>query len=148
MLPDEKPLIKACLKGNRQAQEELYNKYAPAMYVVCKRYSKAQQEAEDILQESFIKVFKQLKTFKGDVAIGGWIKKIIINTALNHQRSKIYMFPMVDVDELKNTTNSDSLKLSEYSMEELLQMINDLPERAKQLLRHKIIEIRKGYGRG
>lgn len=183
MLPDEKPLIKACLKGDRQAQEELYRKYAPAMYVICKRYTKAQQEAEDILQESFIKAFKQLKTFKGEVSIGGWIKKIVINTALNHQRSKIYMFPMVDVDELKNTTNGDDLKLSEYSMEELLAMINDLPEscqiifnlcaiegykhreiakmldisegtsksqyhRAKQLLQHKITEIRKSYGRG
>ncbi|MGL1888604.1 MAG: RNA polymerase sigma factor [Reichenbachiella sp.] len=139
MSADETKLIKACLKGNRQAQAALYQQHAGRMFVICKRYTKAQQEAEDILQESFIKVFKELKSYKGDSPVGAWIKRIVINTALNSQRSKLYMYPMVDVDDLKNQGDGN-INLSEYSMEELLQMINELPESCQVIFNLYAIE--------
>ncbi|MBU2915158.1 RNA polymerase sigma factor [Reichenbachiella agariperforans] len=136
---DEKQLIKGCLKGDRHAQESLYQQFASQMYVVCLRYTKAQQEAEDVLQESFIKVYKQLKNFKGNSSLFFWIKRIVINTALNHQRSKLYLYPMVDIEDLSQTRTTPT-NLSEYSMDELLQMIKELPQSSQVIFNLYAIE--------
>ncbi|UXP33788.1 RNA polymerase sigma factor [Reichenbachiella agarivorans] len=139
MQQDESKLIKGCLKGDRHAQEELYHQYASKMYAICLRYSKAQQEAEDILQDAFVKVFKELKGFQGNSSLFYWIKRIVINTALNYQRSKLYLYPMVDIEDMKNTP-SQSFKISEYSMDELLNMIRELPQSSQVIFNLYAIE--------
>ncbi|WP_456462892.1 RNA polymerase sigma factor [Reichenbachiella sp.] len=179
---DEKKLIKDCVRGKRQAQEQLYQLYSSRMFAICLRYTKAQQEAEDVLQDSFIKVFKQIKNYKGDAPLVFWIKRIVINTALNSQRSKLYLYPMVDVDDLRESPGAQQ-DVSDYSMEELLTMVKSLPgssqiifnlyaiegykhheiaemleisvgtsksqySRAKYLLREKMKENTKNYGKG
>jgi len=123
---DNKELIEACVKGDRVAQRNLYDLFSRRMYVVCLRYTKSQQEAEDVLQDSFIKVFKNLKGYRGDSRLDYWIKRIVINTALNSQRKKLYMYPMVDIDDVKNDFDH-SKALSNFQMEELLKMIKELP---------------------
>ena len=127
---DDPKLIKGCLKGNRQAQEALYQKYAGQMFVVCLRYVKERQEAEDVLQEAFIKVFKEIEKFRGDSQLIYWIKRVVINTALNAQRSKLYLYPMVDVVELKEAQTGNA-EASDFTMEELMKMINNLPESSR-----------------
>ncbi len=123
---DEK-LIKGCQKGKREFQQALYDKYCDGMYLVALRYSKMQQEAEDILQEAFLKVFNNIKTFRKDSSLAYWIKRIVVNTALNHQRSKLYLYPMVDVSDLTNRS-VDEAAISNLSYEELLKMIQKLPQ--------------------
>jgi len=123
---DNKELIEACVKGDRVAQRNLYDLFSRRMYVVCLRYTKSQQEAEDVLQDSFIKVFKNLKGYRGDSRLDYWIKRIVINTALNSQRKKLYMYPMVDIDDVKNDFDH-SKAFSNFQMEELLKMIKELP---------------------
>lgn len=122
----DEELIKGCCKENRQAQQRLYDTYASRMYPVALRYSKVQQEAEDIIQEAFLKVFKHIKNFRKDSSLTYWIKRIVINTALNHQRSKLYLYPMVDVNDLKNHQGNE-LILSNYSYQELLGFVRRLP---------------------
>lgn len=123
---DNRELIEACIKGDRVAQRNLYDLFSRRMYVVCLRYTKSQQEAEDVLQDSFIKVFKNLKGYRGDSRLDYWIKRIVINTALNSQRKKLYMYPMVDIDDVKNDFDH-SKAFSNFQMEELLMMIKELP---------------------
>ncbi|MEP1094809.1 MAG: RNA polymerase sigma factor [Cyclobacteriaceae bacterium] len=122
---DEK-LIKGCQKGKREFQQALYDKYCDGMYLVALRYSKMQQEAEDVLQEAFLKVFKNIKTFRKDSSLAYWIKRIVVNTALNHQRSKLYLYPMVDVTDLSHRS-VDETAISNLSYEELLKLIQKLP---------------------
>ena len=124
---EEKKLIKNCINGDRKAQEEIYAQFSSRMYVVSQRYSKSQQEAEDILQEAFIKVFKNIHQYRGEASLGAWIKRIVVNTALNSQRSKLYMFPMSDVEVLENDTEKEPV-LSEFHFKDLLRMIRSLPE--------------------
>lgn len=121
----EKKLISGCQKGKRTYQQALYDKYASGMYLVALRYTKLEQEAEDILQEAFIKVFKNIKSFREDSSLAFWIKRIVVNTALNHQRSKLYLYPMVDVSQLDWVENETIL--SDLSYEELLEMVRELP---------------------
>ncbi len=107
-------------------QRALYERYAGAMLVVCMRYCKNKDNAEDILQEAFIKVFKSIQSFRGDSTLGYWVKRVVINTALNYQRGKLYLFPMVDINEIDPKQTQD-LTLSNYQMDELLKMIQSLP---------------------
>ncbi|MGK7396735.1 MAG: RNA polymerase sigma factor [Candidatus Cyclobacteriaceae bacterium M3_2C_046] len=123
----EEDLIKGCLKGDRKYQRELYEHFSKKMLVVCLRYTKSTLEAEDVLQEAFIKVFQNLKNFRGDSKLETWIKRIVVNTALNHQRSKLYLYPMVDVDNMHYLSDKKPLPISNYHFEELLKMIQALP---------------------
>ncbi len=127
MAIDEKNIIKGCQEGDRKMQRLLYEKYNRQMYVVALRYSKMQQEAEDVIQEAFVKVFKNIKNFRQDSSLGYWIKRVVINTALNHQRSKLYLYPMVDVTEMVETPSSE-ITISSFSHKELLAMIKELPQ--------------------
>lgn len=119
-------IIEACVKGDRHAQRSLYDIFSKKMFVVCLRYTKSQQEAEDILQDSFIKVFKNLKGYRGDSRLDYWIKRIVVNTALNSQRKKLYMYPMVDIEDVKNDFDLNKT-LAAFGLEELLNMIKELP---------------------
>lgn len=122
----EEQIIAGCYRGDRSLQRELYDRYAPGMLMVSMRYSKNRDDAEDILQEAFIKVFKNIGTFKAQSTLGYWIKRIVVNTALNFQRSKLYLFPMVELEEGISSTPNDRI-ISNLSTEELLKMIQSLP---------------------
>lgn len=84
----ESHLIDNCIKGERKSQKHLYETYAPKMYSICLRYSKNQMDAEDILQEGFVKLFNNLHRFRGDGSFDGWIRRIFVNTAIEHIRRK------------------------------------------------------------
>lgn len=123
----DEQLIKGCRNQDRKMQQHLYDKYSGSMYAIALRYSKIQSEAEDIIQEAFLKVFKSIGNFRSDSSLGYWIKKIVVNTALNHQRSKLYLYPMVDITDLKSWGNEE-MTLSSFSHKELLNMIQELPD--------------------
>ena len=80
----EEVLLQECLKNDAHAQQELYYKYSPKMLSVCYRYSKTREDAEDMLQEGFIKVFTQIHKFENRGSLEGWILRIIVHTCINH----------------------------------------------------------------
>jgi RNA polymerase sigma factor (sigma-70 family) len=123
----EQELVKSCVKGDRAAQKALYERYCRKMMVVCQRYAKSSPEAEDALQEGFLKVFSSLKSFRGDSALSTWITRIMINTALNSQRQKLYLLPMVDITEVVLPENEE-ISLASFNLSELVVMIQSLPD--------------------
>jgi RNA polymerase sigma-70 factor (ECF subfamily) len=125
-MQDDLKLIEGCIKGDRKMQRQLYEQFSPRMMAVSLRYAKSQLEAEDILQEAFIKVFNKIETFRKESSLYHWIKTIVINTALSHQRSKLYQFPMGDVKET-DFSSSEDFSLSDFHFNELLGMIQTLP---------------------
>ncbi len=82
----EKHLIEDCINGNRKSQQHLYKLYAARMYALCFRYAKRQMDAEDILQEGFVKVFNNLHKFRGEGSFDGWVRRIFVNTSIEHIR--------------------------------------------------------------
>jgi RNA polymerase sigma factor (sigma-70 family) len=84
----EATLISNCLNGDRKQQKALYDLYSPKLFSICLSYTKSQMDAEDVLQEGFVKVFKNLHRFKGEGSFEGWIRRIIVNTAIEYLRSK------------------------------------------------------------
>jgi len=95
----ESDLINGCMEENRLMQEELYRRLSPKMYAVCLRYASDAEEAQDILQEGFIKVFKKLYSFRGDGSFEGWVRRIFVNTSIEHFRRRRYMQPVTDKEE-------------------------------------------------
>lgn len=122
----EQELIDGCRKGDRSCQLALYERYCRKMMMVCLRYSKATAEAEDILQEGFVKVFHALKDFRQESRLETWITRIIVNTALNSQRKKLYLYPMVDVEDID--LPGEEVCMSGIHFMQLLEMIQSLPK--------------------
>jgi RNA polymerase sigma factor (sigma-70 family) len=84
----ENRLLENCIAGNRKSQKELYDLYSPKMFSVCLRYAKNQMDAEDILQDGFVKLFNNLHKFRGEGSFDGWVRRIFVNTAIEHIRRK------------------------------------------------------------
>lgn len=91
-------LLEGCLRDQRIAQEALYKKYAPTMFGICLRYAVDRPQAEDIMQEGFVKVFSHIKQFRREGSFEGWMKRIFVNTAIEWLRKNAVMNQMLDVD--------------------------------------------------
>lgn len=123
---NESELIEGCRKGDRAFQKALYDRYCRKMMVVCLRYSRSTAEAEDVLQEAFVKVFQGIKDFRQEARLETWITRIMVNTALNAQRRKLYLYPMVDVEEINLPV--DELVLPDLHFSQLLEFVQELPQ--------------------
>lgn len=137
----EAELIDQCKKGKRASQRALYEMYCQKMMVVCMRYAKSIGEAEDILQEGFIKVFQHIKNFRSEATLSTWITRIMINTALNANRKKLYLYPMVDVGDVKIPVADSGIDQLHFN--ELLEMIQSLPAGCQVVFNMFAID---GYG--
>ena len=97
------------------------------MFVVCQRYSKNREEAEDILQEGFLKMFENLRQFKFAGSFEGWVRKIMVNTALHRYRSKVNLYPVYKIEPSEDQFPENEDISSQLGMKELMQQIQQLP---------------------
>lgn len=114
------------MKGKPDAQRMLYAKHSSMVYAVCFRYSKNAEDANDILQESFINVFKNLKNYKSEGSFEGWIRKITVNCAIRHYHNTMKRIDTGDL-EVNVDISGYSDVIDKMSAQELLEMINQLP---------------------
>src|SRR4051812_1737021 len=94
----DEELIAGCLRSDRLSQEHLYKKYASVLYPICLRYANNHYQAEDMLQEGFVKIFINLAKFRGDGSFEGWLKRITVNTAIEHFKKNQVLDTMADVE--------------------------------------------------
>ena len=123
----EKHLIKGCLKGDRKSQNILYENYKIPMFRLCLRFAKDKSEAEDLLQESFIKVYKDLKHYKNKGALGAWIRKVTLNISLQHVRSKKNVFSNEELDEKAYVQKYEDFSFDYLDAQILTKLIQQLP---------------------
>jgi RNA polymerase sigma factor (sigma-70 family) len=124
-LSDTDQIIKGCIAGNRAFQTKLYDLYAPKMLGVCLRYAKNREEAEEILQEGFLKVFTYIRTFKGAGSFEGWIRRIMVNSALGRFRNKSHLQPVIRLETYEAVSETDII--SNLDAKDLLSLIQLLP---------------------
>jgi len=135
----ESDLISGCIDGNRRMQEELYRRFSPRMYAVCLRYAGSSEEAEDILQEGFIKIFKKLQSFRGEGSFEGWIRRIFVNTAIEHFRRKRYLQPVTEKEE--NTIEGKYLSvLDELAEKDILDLVRQLSPGYRTVFNMYVVE--------
>ena len=119
-------LIEGCIRGDRQSQSQLYAMLMQKMFVVCLRYSKNREEAEEILQEGFVKVFEFIHQYKFAGSFEGWVRKIMVNCALQKYRSK-KLHAVVDIDPATIENIGNENIISQIGTKELLKMVQQLP---------------------
>ena len=137
---DQNHLIQQCLKGNRQAQSQLYQLFAPKMFMVCLRYAKSREEAEEILQEGFMKVFEFLHQFKFAGSFEGWIRKIMVNCALQKYRSKPAMHAILSLENVVHEPVASENINALIDSKELLKIIQQLPPVYKMVFNLYVFE--------
>lgn len=126
------------MKNNRQMQSELYKMFAPKMYGVCLRYAGNSFDAQDILQEGFVKVFGNLKNFKWNGSLEGWMKRIFVHAALDRYRSKVTHLSVDEMEE--DISDQQQSALDTLSEKEILALIQQLPDQYRMVFNLYIIE--------
>lgn len=138
-ITSESDLIKGCIAGERRMQEFLYQRFSPKMYAVCLRYASKAEDAQDILQDGFVKVFKNLHMYRGEGSFEGWIRRIFVNTAIEHYRRQVNLYPVTEGHEnaleAKEVSAMDSL-----SMKDLMSIIQELSPGYKTVFNLYVIE--------
>ena len=122
-------LIEACKRGDRKAQFEVYRLYHVAMYNTSLRIVRDPDDAEDVMQEAFLKAFSKLKTYRGEVTFGAWLKRIVINKSLDFLRLKREKISLDEVGEIEEIPDDlpEAMELT-YQAETIKRAIYSLPE--------------------
>jgi RNA polymerase sigma-70 factor (ECF subfamily) len=123
----DEELIQGCIKGEDAFQYELYKRYSPKMFGVCLRYCASREEAEDVLQDGFIKVFKKIDSFRFTGSFEGWIRRIMVHTAI---RNKYITLRAHEVNTLEGVEHPalDEKVTSKLMMMDLMKLVNELPQ--------------------
>ena len=124
---EDSQLVIKCLDDNSLAQEMLFNKYASKMLGVCMKYFNSKSEAEDALQDGFIKVFQNLKAFSGNGSLEGWIRRIIVNTSLDAIRKNKKLQLNTPIENVEFSLHSNNNTLKSLEAEDLLKILDTLP---------------------
>lgn len=132
-------LIEQCRNGDSRAQLELYNRYSKAMYNCCRRLLNDEQDAEDMMQEAFMKAFQRMDQFSGNVSFGAWLKKIMIHQCLDHiKRQEIDWISTEDTSHL--AIEEEAMDHGSYEMDRVYKAINALPGGYKMILSLYLLE--------
>ena len=124
----EAEIIEGCKKQKPAAQEALYKQYSSRLLAICSRYAHTTFEAEDIFQEAFIKVFKNIEQYKGQGSFEGWLRHIFVNTAINHYHKNKKHSNHQDPESYAETVTSDTDIIGNISADELTKVIAQLPD--------------------
>jgi RNA polymerase sigma factor (sigma-70 family) len=133
-------LIAGCLEGNRKHQKALYDRYAPYMMGVCMRYAASEEEAEDLLQDGFVTVYKKLGVFEGRGELGAWMRRIFLNTALMNYRKTKHLQQQQDIDSLRYMADTGDDPFAALSASDLMKMMQELPTGARLVFNLYAIE--------
>ncbi|MCH2199732.1 MAG: RNA polymerase sigma factor [Flavobacteriales bacterium] len=121
-------MIERCRQGERSAQRELYELYAPAMFNASLRILQSREEAEDVLQECFVKMFKNLQNFRGDASFGSWFKRIVVNASINRLKKRKLL--TTELDEVTEWLNDEDepIKEQEYTIADVQNAVGALSD--------------------
>jgi RNA polymerase sigma factor (sigma-70 family) len=139
-LRDEKEIISACVKGNRSAFEALYNTYAGRLLAIAHRYAHTSFEAEDIVQETFIRVFQRIGQYENKGSFEGWLKRILVTTAINHFHSSKKEREKDDIQEMEIQDQNSEDVIDKISADELSAFIQQLPKGYRMVFNLYVVE--------
>ncbi len=133
-------LIAGCRRNDRFYQEALYRKFARTMYGICLSYTADQAAAQDILQESFLKVFRKIKEFRMEGSLEGWIKRVVVNTSLDYLRIKSRINQYIKDEPIDSVEEKESELNKNINVQPILDKIANLPEGARAIFNLYAVE--------
>lgn len=139
----QEQLITECKQNNRMAQMQLYNQYCNGMYIVAYRFMKNEADAEDVVQEAFIKAFSKLQQFSAEVTFGAWLKRIVVNTCidvLKSQKQRLLQLDEVHLNVVDTKHDDKWLVNDDITIDDVKQAIDDLPDKYRYVVMLYLIE--------
>ncbi len=136
----EKNLLEGCLKNDRSCQRTLYEKYKVPLFRVCLRYAKDRMQAEDMLQDGFIKIFSDLHQFNFQGSFEGWMRRVMVNTALQHIRKHKKFRDTIDLDQLNEAFQTSEVATDQLNVQALTRLIQKLPDGYRTVFNLYVIE--------
>ncbi len=140
LAPSDEDIIRGCRKGDRKAQQALYEKYKPMLFGICMRYASGWHEAEDWLQEGLVRIFTNLYQYQPTGAFGAWLRRVMVNTALEQLRKRKRMFQTVEIQEVADSFEADENLFAKYREEAMVQMLQRLPEGYRAVFNLYVLE--------
>jgi len=135
----EKELVSLCLKGDRISCKDLFDLYSRKMMALCYRFARDKSEAEDILQEGFIRIFNKLDLYSGEGSLEAWMRRVMINTALKYKQKNITKHSHSEIDKL-HVYDPNPTIIDELSKDEILNLVQKLPTGYKTVFNLYVIE--------
>ncbi len=132
--------IKRLKEDDSKAQRVFYQQLAPKMYGICLRFALIREDADDILQDGFIRVFKHIKDFRGEGSLEGWVRRTIVNTAINYYKKKIKQGIKIDLEYVKGKVKEANNIVEKMAADELLVLISELPPGYRMVFNLNVIE--------
>ena len=137
----EEELIRGCIREEATCQKELFNRYASRMLGVCNRYARNSADAEDIMQDAFIKIFDKIHQFKFEGSFEGWIRRIMVNTALKKYSLRRYDKEVVGYEiKDRDESGTEPSAYAHLTQKEILELINNLPDGYRLIFNLYVIE--------
>jgi RNA polymerase sigma factor (sigma-70 family) len=141
VMDENKDLIDGCVRGEKASQDKLYKKFSSLLYGICLRYAKNRMEAQDVLQEVFVKIYGNIHTYHHDGSFEGWLRRIAVNTSITHYRKNLKHAYQEDIDDMVRHKNDpiayDDL---EFTAEEMMLCIEKLPLGYKTVFNLYVVE--------
>jgi RNA polymerase sigma-70 factor (ECF subfamily) len=140
-MPENKEIIEGCIRGERAAQDLLYKKFSSLLFGICLRYAGNRMEAQDVLQEVFVKIFNNIRSYNHEGSFEGWLRRIAVNTSITNYRKNLKHAFQKDVDDLmRSHEEPSSFEDLEFTAEEMLQCIERLPIGYKTIFNLYVVE--------
>jgi RNA polymerase sigma-70 factor (ECF subfamily) len=135
----ETQIIEGCVKGERKFQQVLYNMLSGKMFAVCLRYASDYNAAQDLLQEGFVKVFRNIDKFRGEGSFEGWVRRIFVNTAIEHYRKQVNLYVLHD-SETKTYEYFEDNAFETLKVADIMKMIQQLSDGYRTVFNLYVIE--------
>ncbi len=136
---NDSDLIKGSIEGDSKMQEALYNKYASKMYAVCLRYAGNNDDAQDLLQEGFIKVFRNLEKYRHEGSFEGWLRRIFVNTSIEQYRRKVHLNSISEQEE-RGIEDASVSVLDQLAERDIVQLVQELSPGYRAVFNLYVIE--------
>ena len=136
----DEEIVSGCVNGDPIAQKALYQQFARKMMSICMRYSNDRDQAQDMLQDGFVKVFQKIDHYRGEGPLGGWIARTMVNTALDHIRRNKPYDHSVDLTEAEHLHQEDATVMSSMTTDELMALVQALPTGYRTVFNLFVIE--------
>jgi RNA polymerase sigma factor (sigma-70 family) len=136
---NDRDLISGCIALDSRMQKELYNRFAPKMYAVCLRYADNSDDAKDLLQEGFIKIYKNLAKFRAEGSFEGWVRRVFVNTAIEHYRRKLNL-SIIGEHEDYSATDGSIAALERLDEKDIIKLVQELSPGYRTVFNLYVIE--------
>jgi len=137
----EEQIIDGCANNDRKMQKELYDKYSPVLYAICLRYARNRDDAKDILQDGFVRIFLNINQFSRQHSFEGWMKRIMINTSITHYKQNSKYYYQQDISEVEQTTVlTEHFDSDEFTREELMNVLQSISDGYRMVFNLYVLE--------